>query len=43
MQSYLKQDEATSVLLAFVFSRAIGSAEGKCVGYSLIEERPEVF
>lgn len=31
------------MLLAFMFSGAIGSADGKGVGYSLIDETPEAF
>ncbi|KAK3337700.1 hypothetical protein B0T19DRAFT_348920 [Cercophora scortea] len=39
----LTQDEAVSALLAFVFGGAIGSSNGKGVGYALIEETHTTF
>ncbi|KAI0838584.1 hypothetical protein F5Y06DRAFT_268457 [Hypoxylon sp. FL0890] len=39
----LTQDEAVSVLLTYVFSGAIGSTNGKGVGYALIDSTPSTF
>ena len=39
----MTQDEAASALLAFVFSGALGSPNGKGVGYALIETTPTSF
>ncbi|KAI1132836.1 hypothetical protein F5Y10DRAFT_291791 [Nemania abortiva] len=42
-KALLTQEEAVSKLLAYVFSGAIGSSEGKSVGYALVEATPTAF
>ncbi|KND91017.1 hypothetical protein TOPH_04427 [Tolypocladium ophioglossoides CBS 100239] len=39
----MTQEEAVSVLLAYVFSGAIGSPKGKGVGYALMKATPTTF
>lgn len=39
----MTEDEAASALLAFVFSGALGSPNGRGVGYALIETTPTTF